>query len=92
MDFILTEDQQAMVASVRARLDQGLRANGTPAMAKRDATEACERELHGAMGITQELPLERMWRDARMFQVPAGTMGVLALIQGCEFTGVGAFR
>lgn len=79
-------------------MDQGLRANGTSAMAKRYATHACERainlamQLHGAMGITQELPLERMWRDARMFQVPDGTMGILALIQGREMTGVGAFR
>lgn len=79
-------------------LDQGLRANGTSAMAKRYATHACERainlamQLHGAMGITQELPLERMWRDARMFQVPDGTMGILALIHGREMTGIGAFR
>ncbi|MBB5216165.1 acyl-CoA dehydrogenase family protein [Parapusillimonas granuli] len=79
-------------------MDRGLRANGTSAMAKRYATHACERainlamQLHGAMGITQELPLERMWRDARMFQVPDGTMGILALIHGRELTGIGAFR
>lgn len=79
-------------------MDAGQRANGTSAMAKRYATHACERainlamQLHGAMGITQELPLERMWRDARMFQVPDGTMGILALIHGREMTGIGAFR
>jgi alkylation response protein AidB-like acyl-CoA dehydrogenase len=79
-------------------MDQGLRANGTSAMAKRFATNACERainlamQIHGAMGISQELGLERMWRDARMFQVPDGTMGILALIHGREITGIGAFR
>lgn len=79
-------------------MDRGLRANGTSAMAKRYATHACERaihlamQLHGGMGISQELGLERMWRDARMFQVPDGTMGILALIHGREMTGIGAFR
>lgn len=79
-------------------MDRGLRANGGSAMAKRYATQACERaiqlamQVHGGMGISQELGLERMWRDARMFQVPDGMNGILALIQGRELTGVGAFR
>ncbi|MNN82729.1 Acyl-CoA dehydrogenase [compost metagenome] len=79
-------------------MDRGLRANGTSAMAKRYATQACERalnlaiDIHGGMGITQELGIERMWRDARMFQVPDGMNGILALIQGREITGVSAFR
>lgn len=79
-------------------IDRGLRANGTSAMAKRYATQACERaihlamQLHGAMGISEELGLERMWRDARVFQVPDGMNGILALIQGRELTGMAAFR
>lgn len=79
-------------------LDQGLRSNGSSAMAKRYATHASERainlamQLHGGMGISQELGLERMWRDARMFQVPDGTMGILALIHGRELTNLAAFR
>lgn len=79
-------------------MDRGVRANGSSAMAKRYATQACERaiqlamQVHGGMGISQELGIERMWRDARMFQVPDGMNGILALIQGRELTGVGAFR
>ncbi|MGE8064182.1 acyl-CoA dehydrogenase family protein [Pseudomonas sp. NPDC089569] len=79
-------------------MDRGLRANGSSAMAKRYATQACERALHlamqvhGGMGITEELGIERMWRDARMFQVPDGMNGILALIQGREITGMSAFR
>ncbi|MDN6860143.1 acyl-CoA dehydrogenase family protein [Pseudomonas sp. CAN2814] len=79
-------------------IDRGQRANGTSAMAKRYATQACERaihlamQVHGAMGITAELGLERLWRDTRMFQVPDGMNGILALIQGREITGISAFR
>ena len=80
------------------RLDRGLRANGAAAMAKRYATQACERavnlamQVYGAMGLSQELGLERIWRDTRMLQVPDGTNGILALIQGRELTGSAAFH
>jgi alkylation response protein AidB-like acyl-CoA dehydrogenase len=79
-------------------IDRGLRANGTSAMAKRYATQACERaihlamQIHGAMGISEELGLEQMWRDARVLQVPDGMNGILALIQGREITNTAAFR
>jgi alkylation response protein AidB-like acyl-CoA dehydrogenase len=79
-------------------IDRGLRANGSSAMAKRYATQACERaihlamQIHGAMGISEELGLEQMWRDARVFQVPDGMNGILALIQGREITNTAAFR
>ncbi|HXZ07424.1 MAG TPA: acyl-CoA dehydrogenase family protein [Paraburkholderia sp.] len=79
-------------------IDRGLRANGTSAMAKRYATQACERaihlamQVHGAMGISEELGIEQLWRDARVFQVPDGMNGILELIQGREITGTAAFR
>ncbi|MGE9764756.1 acyl-CoA dehydrogenase family protein [Pseudomonas sp. PDM20] len=98
-------DMQTLIVSARLlcyqaldAMDRGQRANGSSAMAKRYATQACERalglamQLHGGMGITEELGIERMWRDARMFQVPDGMNGILALIQGREITGVSAFR
>lgn len=78
-------------------IDEGVRPNGISAMAKRYATQAAERaihlamQVHGAMGISDELGLERMWRDVRAFQVPDGTNGILALIQGREITGTAAF-
>ncbi|MDB5577622.1 MAG: acyl-CoA dehydrogenase [Bradyrhizobium sp.] len=79
-------------------LDHGVRANGISAMAKRFATANAVRaidlamQVHGAMGITAEMGIEQLWRDARVFQVPDGTMGILALIQGREITGEAAFR
>jgi len=79
-------------------LDKGQRANGSSAMAKRYATAQAVRavdlamQLLGGLGISEEMRLEQMWRDARVLQVPDGTMGILALIQGREITGTAAFR
>jgi len=94
----LVVSARLMCYSALDALDRGVRANGSSAMAKRHATQACERaiqlamQVHGGMGISREMGLERMWRDARMFQVPDGMNGILALIQGREITGIGAFR
>jgi alkylation response protein AidB-like acyl-CoA dehydrogenase len=79
-------------------MDRGERANGSSAMAKRYATEACEKaiseaiQVHGAMGIARETGLERLYRDVRMLPVPDGINGILALIQGRELVGIDAFR
>jgi alkylation response protein AidB-like acyl-CoA dehydrogenase len=81
-----------------AAIDRGERANGPSAMAKRYAVDACERairlamQLHGAMGVSEELGLEQMARDVRMLAIPDGTPEILALIQGREITGLDAFR
>jgi alkylation response protein AidB-like acyl-CoA dehydrogenase len=81
-----------------AVLDRGERANGPSAMAKRYAVSACEQaialamRLHGSMGLTYELGLERMARDVRMLAIPDITPEILTLIQGREITRVGAFR
>lgn len=78
--------------------DRGGRNNGLSAMAKRYATNACLRtvslamEIHGAMGISRELGLEQLYRDARMLLVPDGTNEILALMIGRELTGLDAFR
>lgn len=79
-------------------IDQGKRVNGLAAMAKRQATTACERaiseamQVHGAMGIGRETGLERLYRDVRMLPIPDGANNILALIQGREITGMDAFR
>jgi alkylation response protein AidB-like acyl-CoA dehydrogenase len=79
-------------------IDRGERANGPSAMAKRYAVASCERaialamQLHGSMGLSEELGLERMARDARMLSIPDGTPEILTLIQGREITGFDAFR
>jgi len=79
-------------------MDNGERANGTSAMAKRYATTACEAaiseamQVHGAMGIAEETGLEQLYRDVRMLPIPDGANGILALIQGRELAGIDAFR
>ena len=81
-----------------AAIDRGERANGVSAMAKRYAVRSCDAaialamQIHGSMGLSQELGLERMARDVRMLSIPDGTPEILALIQGREITGVDAFR
>lgn len=68
------------------------------AMSKRYAIEACIKaislamEVHGAMGISVELGLEELYRDARMLPIPDGTNQILALIEGREITGISAIR
>jgi alkylation response protein AidB-like acyl-CoA dehydrogenase len=79
-------------------IDRGERANGPAAMAKRYATTACEQavsmamHIHGAMGISDELGLEQMYRDIRMLPIPDATNEILTLIQGREITDMEAFR
>jgi len=81
-----------------AEVDSGRRANAISAMAKRYATNAClgavslAMEIHGAMGLSAELGLEALYRDARMLLVPDGTNEILTLIAGREITGTPAFR
>ncbi len=61
------------------RLDQGLEANREIASAKLYASEMLARvtdaalQIHGGMGLMQDLPLERLWRDARVERIWDGT-------------------
>lgn len=79
-------------------IDKGDRANQISAMAKRYSIATCQRavslamEVHGAMGISRELGLERHYRDIRMLPIPDGTNQILTLIEGRELTGMQAYR
>ena len=61
------------------RLDQGLPANREIASAKLYASEMLARvtdaalQIHGGMGLMDELPIERFWRDARVERIWDGT-------------------
>ena len=61
------------------RLDEGLDANREVASAKLYATEMLARvtdeaiQIFGGMGLMDELPLERFWRDARVERIWDGT-------------------
>lgn len=61
------------------RLDHGLKADREIAQAKLYASEMVGRvtdralQIFGGMGLMSELPLERMWRDARVDRIWDGT-------------------
>ncbi len=46
-------------------------------------------QIHGANGLSQELPLERYFRDARMQVIPDGTSEMMKLISGYTILGKG---
>ncbi|PID61186.1 MAG: acyl-CoA dehydrogenase [Gammaproteobacteria bacterium] len=61
------------------RLDEGLPANREIASAKVYATEMLARvtdttlQIHGGMGLMDDFPIERFWRDARVERIWDGT-------------------
>ncbi len=61
------------------KLDQGAAADQDFAMAKLFATETLARvtdhavQIFGGMGLMEELPIERLWRDARVERIWDGT-------------------
>ncbi len=68
-----------LTLSAAWRLDQGFPANREIAQAKLFATETLARvtdeaiQIHGGMGLMDDLPLERFWRDARVERIWDGT-------------------
>ena len=61
------------------KYDEGTVTEGDMAMAKLKATEVLAMvadeaiQIHGGMGLMDELPLERIWRDARVERIWEGT-------------------
>jgi acyl-CoA dehydrogenase len=66
--------------------------------AKGYSTEAAVRvtslaiQVHGAMGLTREVGVEKLFRDARMLTIPDGTTEIHKLVIGRALTGMSAFR
>jgi hypothetical protein len=46
-------------------------------------------EIHGGNGLSDELPLERYFRDARMMTIPDGTTNINTLVVGRQILGSG---
>jgi len=44
-------------------------------------------QVHGAMGYSRKLPLERMARDARMFTIGGGTAQILRTVVASRLLG-----
>ncbi|MGR3637196.1 MAG: acyl-CoA dehydrogenase family protein [Shimia sp.] len=68
-----------LTMSAAARLDRGLPCNREIASAKLYASEMLARvtdaaiQIHGGMGLMDDYPLERFWRDARVERIWDGT-------------------
>ena len=48
-------------------------------------------QIHGANGLSEDLPLERYFRDARTFAIPDGTTEINKLVAGKELLGISAY-
>ena len=78
---LATELEAAELLTLRAawRLDQGMMSDSDVAMAKVFASELLGRmtdqavQVFGGMGLMDELPIERFWRDARVERIWDGT-------------------
>jgi len=70
---------ELMILDSGWRYDQGVATDSNMAMAKLKATEMLAMvadealQIHGGMGLMEELPLERIWRDARIERIWEGT-------------------
>ncbi len=70
---------ELMVLEAGWKYDQGTATDADMAMAKLKATEMLALvadeaiQIHGGMGLMEELPLERIWRDARIERIWEGT-------------------
>ena len=76
-----TEIKAAELLTLEAawKVDQGTATDADMAMAKLKATEVLAMvadealQIHGGMGLMADLPLERIWRDARVERIWEGT-------------------
>lgn len=70
---------ELMIMEAGWRYDQGNASDADMAMAKLKATEMLAMvadeaiQIHGGMGLMEDLPLERIWRDARIERIWEGT-------------------
>jgi alkylation response protein AidB-like acyl-CoA dehydrogenase len=95
---MVTETEAGRLLAYKAldRIDQGGKFIQEASMAKYYATEVAVRvtskaiEIHGAYGLSEEFPVERFFRDARVYTIPDGTSEIQKLIIGREVLGISA--
>jgi alkylation response protein AidB-like acyl-CoA dehydrogenase len=93
-----TEAARLLANRVWAMLESGEECAREASIAKLYATEAAVRvtskavQVHGAYGVSDRYPVERLFRDARMLTFPDGTSEVHRLLVGRAALGLDAFR
>jgi alkylation response protein AidB-like acyl-CoA dehydrogenase len=92
----LTEAARFLTYRALYTLDKGERCRWQSSLAKAYACEAAVKvtskaiEVHGAVGLSDEYPLARYFRDARMLTIPDGTTEIQKLVVGRELLGIRA--
>ena len=77
---------QLLVYQLAARTDAGVAARHESYMAKIAGTELGFRvadrcmQIHGGMGLATEMPISKMWRDARSFMITEGPVEVMRMV------------
>lgn len=80
------EAARQLMFSAAAMKDRGERFTGQASMAKLFASEMVNRitgkalQLHGGYGFTKEYPVERFYRDARVFTIYEGTSEIQRVV------------
>ncbi|MBE0481235.1 MAG: acyl-CoA dehydrogenase family protein [Dehalococcoidia bacterium] len=95
---MIAETEAGRMLAFRAlhMLDRGEKCRWQASLAKAFATEAAIRttskgiQIHGAMGLSEEYPVERYFRDARTLTIPDGTTQMQKLIVGRDVLGIRA--
>lgn len=81
---------QLLVYQLAARTDAGVAARHESYMAKIKGTELGFRvadrcmQIHGGMGLTNEMPIAKMWRDARSFMITEGPVELMRWVLARE--------
>jgi alkylation response protein AidB-like acyl-CoA dehydrogenase len=92
-----TEAMRLLAFRAMDLLDKGVRTRWESSLAKAYASEAAVRvtskgiQIHGALGLSEQYPMERYYRDARMLTIPDGTTQIQKLVVGREHIGIKAF-
>jgi len=79
-----------LVYQLAARTDAGVAARHESYMAKIAGTELGFRvadrcmQIHGGMGLATELPVSKMWRDARSFMITEGPVEIMRWVLARE--------
>jgi glutaryl-CoA dehydrogenase (non-decarboxylating) len=90
----LTEAARLMVRRAAWLNDNDLPFTREVAMAKYFAGEAAVKvsgmamEIHGGMGYSLELPVERYYRDSKIYQIGEGTANIMKLIIADDALGI----
>jgi len=91
-----TEAARLLVWRAGALKDKGLPNTRETSIAKLYASEMAQRaadnaiQIHGGYGFSDEFPVERYWRDARVNRLYEGTTQIQKLIVGRFATGIDA--